>query len=315
MSTGSAVVLGLVERNNLIGIRKAEDAGAIDVICKPVFKPELLMRVRSSLAPRAELAETPNGPQQASGSTTDVLSLAGHALKTPLANLSGFVDIILHDWERNGPPNQTQLRQLKAVQRNGFRMDALVDDILAMAKIESGTLDLAPTDLDLAVELEAVFGCIQGQLSEKSITLELAAPNALALVRADELRLSQIMVNLLGNACKYSPCGSSISVVLQNAGRFAQIDIIDTGFGISDEDQYNLFSKYFRVNNPSMQAVSGTGLGLYVTKQLVEAHGGKIWVESKEGIGSTFSLTLPFSERARSAAKVQRSNRQLATAA
>ncbi|MDA0263830.1 MAG: ATP-binding protein [Chloroflexi bacterium] len=316
LSVGRTALLGLVDRNDPAGVQKAVDAGVTDVICRPVQPHELLLRVRSSLAARtgmgvatgstkakleAKLAEKTRELDQVVWRTTEVLSLASHELKTPLANLSGFVDLILVDWERNGAPNETQLRQLRAVQRNGYRMDALVDDIMAMAKIDSGTLELNATDLYLAKELENVVGYIQNQLNEKSMTLELVSPDAVAHVRADELRLSQIMVNLLGNACKYSPPGSVISVVVHEAGRFAQIDVVDSGFGISQEDQRNLFSQFYRASSPSAQAVSGTGLGLYVTKQLVEAHGGKIWVESEEGKGSTFSLTLPISAESRPA--------------
>ena len=296
LSANQTVLLGLVDRNDRTAMEKAQRVGAADIVGRPISIPELAMRVRSALSPKADRANRNFDPEQTDCYTTDVLSLASHELKTPLANLSGFVDLILLDWERKGAPNETQLRQLRAVQRNGFRMEALVDDIMAMAKIESGTLELTPSNLDLANELEGVVGYIQSQLNEKSMTLELVTPEPVGLVRADELRLSQIMVNLLGNACKYSPSGSSILVAVQKAGEFAQIDVIDTGFGISTEDQCNLFSQFYRTNNPAAQAVSGTGLGLYVTKQLVEAHGGEIWVESEEGKGSTFSLTLPFSK-------------------
>ncbi|MBC8279663.1 MAG: hypothetical protein H8E48_02650 [Chloroflexi bacterium] len=313
--TNGAALLGLVDRSDPAAIERAAQAGAVDVICRPISLPELSMRIKSALASRCEPAPQSRDLGQADHHTTEVLSLASHELKSPLANLSGFVDLILLDWERKGPPNETQLRQLRAVQRNGFRMEALVDDIMAMAKIESGTLELTPTDLDLTTELDGVVGYIQSQLNEKNMTLELVTPDALAQVWADELRLSQIMVNLLGNACKYSPSGSSISVVVKSIGEFAQIDVIDTGFGISTADQRNLFSRFYRTNNPSAQAVSGTGLGLYVTKQLVEAHGGQIWVESQEGKGSTFSLTLPFSSEIETHTNEPASERALAVAA
>ena len=328
-SAGHAILLGLVDQSDSAGITRAAEAGALDVIRRPALQAELLMRVRSALALKAEkearadteavleaeLTEKACELAQVVSYTTEILSLASHELKTPLANLSGFVDLILLDWERHGPPSEKQQRQLEAVQRNGFRMDALVDDIMAMAKIESGTLELSPTDLDLAHELESVAGYIQGQLDEKDMTLELITPKTMTPVHADELRLSQIMVNLLGNACKYSPSGSSIWVVAQEAGQFVRIDVIDTGFGISAEDQVNLFSQFHRARNPSAQAVSGTGLGLYVTKQLVEAHGGKIWVRSQEGKGSTFSLTLPFSKQAKSESKTIDHDSELAATA
>jgi len=291
----------------------------MDVICRPVLKAELLMRVRSALALKTERdasAKTKGGGSEQSVSyNTEILSLASHELKTPLANIAGFVDVILLDWERHGPPSEKQQRQLEAVQRNGFRMDALVNDIMAMAKIESGTLELSPTDLNLAQELENVLGYLQSQLDEKQMALDLICPEDVTFVCADDLRLSQIMVNLLGNACKYSPAGSSITVEVSESDQFAQIDVIDTGYGISAKDQVNLFCQFHRVKNPSSQTVSGTGLGLYVTKQLVEAHGGKIWVQSEKGKGSTFSLTLPLSKKTRSKSKAAEYVPKLAAAA
>jgi signal transduction histidine kinase len=169
-STSRAVLVGLVNQNDSAGIKRAAEAGAHDVICRPVLKAELMMRVRSALALAAKMETAANSEasleaeltkkacelEQVVSHNTEVLSLASHELKTPLANLSGYVDMILHDWERHGPPSDKQQQQLEAVQRNGFRMDALVNDIMAMAKIKSGTLELSPTDLDLAHELECV---------------------------------------------------------------------------------------------------------------------------------------------------------------
>lgn len=326
---GRSALLAIVNPENPAEIEKAADAGALDVICRPVIGWELVMRVRSVLAQIAQkesgndtdgtfenaLMERACKSEQVVSHTTEVLSLASHELKNPLANIIGFVDMILRDWERSGPPNEKQLRQLEAVQRNGFRMDALVNDILTMAKIESGTLELTLADLDLFSELECASGYIQSQLNEKETTLDLVILDAVDRVYADEMRLSQIMVNILGNACKYSPSGSSIKVVVKKEDQFVRIDVVDTGFGISATDQVNLFTQFYRTNNPSAQRVSGTGLGLYVTKQLVEAHGGKIWVESEEGIGSTFSITLPISKNSISFSEPMMVDRQLELAA
>ena len=114
---------------------------------------------------------------------------------------------------------------------------------------------------------------------------------------ADSLRLSQIVSNLLSNACKYSPAGASIMITAKEQDRFVRLGISDTGVGIAQDDLPHLFSKFFHCDNSSTREVSGTGLGLFITKHLVEAHGGRLEVESQEGIGSTFSFSMPVAVR------------------
>ncbi len=125
--------------------------------------------------------------------------------------------------------------------------------------------------------------------------MELNIPSELGPVRADPLRFSQVVTNLLSNACKYSPQGTKVTITAQEAGSLAQVNISDTGIGISSEDQVNLFTKFWRADNSSTREETGTGLGLYITKHLIEAHGGKIWAESQVGKGTTFSFTWPLS--------------------
>ena len=182
-------------------------------------------------------------------------------VKNPFGQPLGYVDDIA-DMGAHGPPSNKQQRQLEAVQRNGDRMDALVNDIMAMAKIKSGTLELSPKELDLARELEGVLGYLQGQLDEKRITVNLVAPVTMTWVRADELRLSQIMVNLLGNACKYSSSDSSITLEVRAGERFAQIDVTDTGCGISQYDQGNRFCQFHRAKTAICSGRLGNRVGL-----------------------------------------------------
>ena len=115
----------------------------------------------------------------------------------------------------------------------------------------------------------------------------------IARVQADQLRLSQIIINLLTNAYKYSPEGAKVTIAAQPNGDLVQIDVSDTGIGMSKADQARLFSKFFRADNTPTRREAGTGLGLFITRHLVEAQGGKIWIESQEGKGSTFSFTVP----------------------
>ena len=133
------------------------------------------------------------------------------------------------------------------------------------------------------------------------------------LVTADRLRFGQVLGNLLSNACKYSPEGSFVTIAALEKARSVQIDITDTGLGISKADRARLFSKFFRSDCPATQGVSGTGLGLFITRHLVEAQGGEIWARSEEGKGSTFSFTLPGADSYDGKTAAPRRSGQLAT--
>jgi signal transduction histidine kinase len=137
---------------------------------------------------------------------------------------------------------------------------------------------------------------MQNQVGEKQIRLKLNIPSNLGRIKADQLRFCQIISNLLSNACKYSPVGATVTVTAQEANGLIRIKVSDTGIGISEEDQARLFNKFFRADNTSTREASGTGLGLYITKYLIEAHGGDIWAESQLGKGTTFQFTWPCSE-------------------
>ena len=127
----------------------------------------------------------------------------------------------------------------------------------------------------------------------KNIGLVLDIPQEISPLLADKLRLTQVMSNLLSNACKYSPQGARVTIRAREEDAVVRIDVSDTGMGISLEDQGRLFTKFFRADNSSTREVSGSGLGLYITKHLIEAHGGRIWTSSQLGQGTTFSITWP----------------------
>ena len=172
-------------------------------------------------------------------------------------------------------------------------MKSLVDDLLDISRIESGELELNPVELQLGSEIEEIVTGMQTQIDEKKIDLVLDIPQGLCPVMADRLRLTQVMTNLVSNACKYSPQGARVTIQAREEDEGVRIDVSDTGIGISPEDQEQLFTKFFRADNSPTREVSGSGLGLYITKHLIEAHGGRIWASSRIGEGTTFSFTWP----------------------
>jgi len=194
---------------------------------------------------------------------------------------------------RVGPLNEKQQRYLQTAQRNSYRLKSLVDDLLDISRIESGGLELAPTELELWPEIEEIVTGMQTQLNDKNIDLVLDIPQNICPVLADKLRLGQVISNLLSNACKYSPQGARVTIRAREEDAGVRIDVSDTGIGISPEDQERLFTKFFRADNSSTREVSGSGLGLYITKHLIEAHGGRIWASSQIGQGTTFSINWP----------------------
>ena len=169
----------------------------------------------------------------------------------------------------------------------------LIEILLDITKLEAGNLQLTINELEVRPEIEHVLRSIRNQFPEKQIRVALEIPTDLCPLQADRLRFSQVVTNLVSNADKYSPAGSTMTIIArENDGRI-QIDVSDTGMGISKDDQSKLFTKFFRADNSDTRKESGAGLGLYIAKLLVEAQEGQMWVESELGKGSTFSFTLP----------------------
>ena len=299
-------------------LEQAFSAGATDYILKPTNPAEMLARIGSALELKHEMERRKSGYvsdleeknrelelaflelekkneelEEASRAKTQILSTATHELKTPLTSIIGYIDIILMRQNKVGPLNEKQQRYLQTAQRNSYRLKSLVDDLLDISRIESGGLDLAPAELELWPEIEEIVTGMQTQLNDKNIDLVLDIPQDICPVLADKLRLGQVISNLLSNACKYSPQGARVTIRAREEDAGVRIDVSDTGIGISAEDQERLFTKFFRADNSSTREVSGSGLGLYITKHLIEAHGGRIWASSQIGQGTTFSINWP----------------------
>ena len=240
-----------------------------------------------------ELSRATEAAIEASVAKSQILSTVTHELKTPLTSIVGYADRMLLRRDTVGSLNERQERYLGNIQEDAYRLKSLIDDLLDISRIEAGSLELQLTGLDAQQEIEQAIKSLRGQFAGKQIQTQCNIPTNIVLVRADHLRLSQIIINLLTNAYKYSPEGAIVTITAEQGGELVQIDVSDTGIGMSDADQARLFTKFFRADNTPTRRESGTGLGLFITRHLVEAHGGSIWVESQEGKGSTFSFTLP----------------------
>ena len=299
-------------------LEQAFRAGATDYILKPTNPAEMIARIGSALELKQEMERRKSGYvsdleeknrelelafmelekknvelEEASRAKTHILSTATHELKTPLTSIIGYIDIILMRQNKVGPLNEKQQRYLQTAQRNSYRLKSLVDDLLDISRIESGGLELTPAELELWPEIEEIATGMQTQLDDKNIDLVLDIPQEICPVLADKLRLGQVITNLLSNACKYSPQGARVTIRAREEDAGIRIDVSDTGIGISPEDLERLFTKFFRADNSSTREVSGSGLGLYITKHLIEAHGGRIWASSQIGQGTTFSIIWP----------------------
>jgi signal transduction histidine kinase len=169
----------------------------------------------------------------------------------------------------------------------------LINDLLDLSRMEAGRVDLHRTRLDLARLIPEVAGSLRPLLEAKRQRLRVELGEALPAVWADADRVTQILTNLIANAHKYTLVEGSITVAARRNDGFVRVEVSDNGIGLSPEDQAQLFTRYFRAHDRSPQAAGGTGLGLVITRLLVELHGGQITVSSAPGQGSTFSFSLP----------------------
>jgi signal transduction histidine kinase len=217
--------------------------------------------------------------------------IAAHELRTPVAAIKGYLSLVLEGIA--GPVSDAVKEFIHKVMNANARLIRLVDDLLEVARSEAGrlTVEVRPTDISLPIQ--AVLTELKPLAEEKSIEFGYSPALGLPKVLADENRVKEIMVNLVGNAIKYTVGAGTVTISHEVWDNTLITHIKDTGIGMSKEEQKKLFEKFYRIQNEKTRDVPGTGLGLFIVKQIVEKMNGKIWAESEEGKGSTFSFSLP----------------------
>jgi signal transduction histidine kinase len=228
--------------------------------------------------------------QQASKAKSNFLANMSHELRTPMNAILGFVEMMLDEIYGEVPP---ELREpLTDVQTNGKHLLRLINDVLDLSKIEAGRMELVLAEYSVQDVVETVRTSLQSLALEKGLEFVAAADNDIPLAFGDGKRITQCLMNLVGNALKFSKRGR-VALTAEQKGKDLLYRVSDTGIGIPKDELENIFGEFQQVDTAITREFSGTGLGLNITKKFVEMHGGRIWVESELGAGSTFSFTVP----------------------
>jgi signal transduction histidine kinase len=227
------------------------------------------------------------------------LANVSHELRTPLNSVIGFADLLLTEQTGGAPLNDTQRDYLETISRNGRHLLQLISELLDLSKIAAGRMELRCEPLPLADLLRDATYSVRAQVESHNHRLAFEPPPGPLTVTVDPGRLHQVLLNLLSNAIKFTANGGRITLAarLQDGGRRVRVSVSDTGIGIAPEDQAKLFQEFVQLDASAARHYEGTGLGLALSKRLVELHGGTIGVESELGRGSTFWFTLPCAER------------------
>jgi PAS domain S-box-containing protein len=226
---------------------------------------------------------------------SDFISIVSHELRTPLTAIKGFLSMILK--QDFGKLEDKQFHYLSRVYQSNQRMIDLVEDLLDVSYIESGKINLTINPVAMEGILAEVMSELTGKGAAKQVSMHVRRRQRLPLVLADETRLHQVLLNLVDNAIKYSMPGGQVDIRFHVRGDELITTITDQGVGITKSQLDRLFTKFGRIYNPMSVQAGGSGLGLYIVKNLVESHGGRIWVTSHEGHGSKFNFTLPIAKQ------------------
>ena len=222
-----------------------------------------------------------------------LISTVSHELRTPLTLIHGFAELLAL---RENMTPQRQRSAAAEILEASRRLGRLIDDLLSVSRLESGRLVIDPRPIELGCVIERVLSPFRTMAARHVLRAKI--PASLPMVWGDPDKLEQVLTNLVGNAIKYSPDGGEVLVSVEHDGDFAQVSIRDHGIGMSPREMSQLFEKFYRVDRDEVRRAGGTGLGLYITKRLVDMHGGRIWAESWPGSGSRFSFTLPLRRHA-----------------
>lgn len=218
----------------------------------------------------------------------DFVSIVSHELRSPLTAIKGFAKTLLQRDDRLDAATRRSF--LATVNEQAERLARLVEDLLQVSRIDAKRLRLEPQEFDLARLVEDLTSQFALKWCDREIKIDSESG---MLVHADRRKVEEVLINLIDNAVKYSPDPAPVVVHIRRADSFIEVGVTDQGFGIAPEEAAGLFQKFQRISTPATRDIGGTGLGLYIVKGLVEAHGGSVWVESVPGTGSTFGFTLP----------------------
>jgi signal transduction histidine kinase len=231
--------------------------------------------------------------QEADQFKSDFVANVSHEFRTPLTTIKGSTDNMLDGI--SGALTDKQRHYLHRIKANTDRLARMINDLLDLSRIEAGQLLIVPVKVSVQQVTHDVVENLQGLAAEKGMTLRLRASPSVVMALADPDRINQIVVNLVTNAIKFTPSGGSVEVRVVSDGEFVCVAVQDTGEGIPPEEVDRIFEKFHQVSGTAA-ARRGAGLGLLIAKRLVELQGGRIWVESEPGKGSTFQFTLPIAK-------------------
>ena len=218
---------------------------------------------------------------------SDFLRLLGHELKNPLAAMAGNAELIAME----SPDRPSVLESAQVIQDEARRLARLIDDLLLLDRIEATELVLQRESLDLNGLVEQIVGRLRGLAPEQDVRLILGSD--LPSVHADRERVTQMLINLVGNAIRYSPDGGPVTVATTHEGDRVVLSVADEGVGIAADELVRVFDRYHRARSGQSRGIAGTGLGLAIVREIARLHGGEVWAESTEGEGSTFHVSLP----------------------
>jgi signal transduction histidine kinase len=241
-----------------------------------------------------EQAETVQRLRELDHLKSDFLANMSHELRTPLNSIMGFTDVILLGLD--GPLTDQMENDLKLVEKNGKHLLSLINNVLDMSKIEAGRMTLSLEKFDLRSLMDETMDIVSPLAREKSLELRLAIQDDEDVeMLADRVRMRQVMINILGNAVKFTETGDILIVVTQPQSEMVRIAVSDTGLGIPPNKLDMVFESFSQIDTSSTRKVGGTGLGLPISRSLVEMHGGRLWAESTgiAGEGSTFIIEMP----------------------
>jgi signal transduction histidine kinase len=228
--------------------------------------------------------------EEASQHKSQFLANMSHELRTPLNAILGYTELIADGVY--GQPPEKMLAVLKRLESNGRHLLGLINDVLDLSKIEAGQLTLSLDNYSMKDVVHSVYGAVEPLAGDKKLAFKAEVAPDLPPGRGDERRLTQVLLNLVGNAIKFTDTGEVAIKASASNGHFS-VSVCDTGPGISEADQGKLFQEFQQADNSITKKKGGTGLGLAISKRIVEMHGGRIKLESQLGKGSTFSITLP----------------------